>query len=283
MLSIDVAKDWVGLEDGADTTVLQLITDGVVDYVRQATNLPLFTPPVAWEQLLDCRGPVEGGLSLIGQTDYQRFPLYAEPVRLLTGQFAVAQDDTAVTGTASMLTRQLSVVGKTPVRIAGEWSRVSSITDDEAMVIDTAHTAGATDEEIEIGMISVESRASAGKAWYVEDPQLFEISGRSLYTTTRAIPQGLRTLRVRYLVGYDANRQPADIVLLMLRMIQFLWKSKKRTATSVSLDGAIRVTWGDFGKQAESFKRQADDLRGPVGFIGNTGRQLHGDQGEWPA
>ncbi len=291
MVSIELLREWAGLgTDGSQDPTLKVIADGVEDFIAKGTNRILRCPPGIYEQVLDVPKAHGGGLSRIHADTVQRLRLREEPYRQIVGSVTVSAGGTTVTGTGTTFTRSLSAVGSdadaprptTTVNIDGEISTVATITDDETFELTDAHVAGAAETKLLVGMVTVESRSDPSSAWLRHTPGLFEIDGRALYTTSKFLPPGKRTVRVRYLLGYEEGDAPSDISLLLLQMVKSVFNSKRRRSKSIAVEGSIRVTWAAFKDEAEAFAKKLDNLKVAMSFsTGSAGRFLKGTSAEW--
>lgn len=263
-MPIGQLRDWAGVADGSSDDTLLLIESGVIKLIASGSNRLLFSPPQIYEETLEATGLVGGGLSGIDASTQQRVRLLEEPQPKLTGTVTVAPGGIVVTGTSTKFLSQLAVGA--PITVAAESILVESIESDVSLTLAEPHVAGATDAKATGGLITIEARQTPAGEWTAEDPRLFEVQGRVIWTTSQVLPAGRRLVRIRYLLGWEEGEQPEDIGLLILEMVRSAFRNKNQRAESVSVDGAFSLTWADFGEEAKVFMEQARAIRRPVGF-----------------
>lgn len=282
MIATATLRDWAGVTDDSKEALLEQIRDGVIGLFARATHRVIVTPPQVYQQVLDVPAIYNGGLSYLETTQSQRIVLAEVPRAKRSGTVTVAADSKAVTGSGTSFTKELSVDPDSAIRIGAETHVVDAITDDTNLTLATAHEAGASGAAYSADLISIECRSGYSSAWVAEDPTDYELEGRTLVSGIRTLPAGERRLRVRYMLGYETGELPDDWELVILKVFRAVYTRRQRRTSSLSVDGAIRVSWADIGSEAKHLRDEVKQFARPMVRV-QPGTFLAGGHTQWAA
>lgn len=268
MVTIAQLRDWAKVSTAEYDDTLRLIEAGILELLSKSTNRTLVSPVEMRSAIVTAPELQRHGLTGVMAATQQRIRLIDEVQQYLSGTVAGTADSTTITGTDTRFTEQL-VAGSRFLADAGGWHVVASITSDTELELEGAVEADFDGVAALVpgGVVSIEKRSGAGTEFELLDLADFEMTAEGeIYAVATDLPTTYRGVRVKYLVGYDEGQGPAGIVLLVLQMVKAFWQEKKRSSSSIAIDGAFTVQWADFGGSAQTFMERAKSLRRPVGF-----------------
>jgi hypothetical protein len=281
MVSIETLRELAGLSAGdtSKDTVLRQLAAGSLAFIAHETGRLLVCPPMAYQQVLSPPEPPRVGLSP-GEAWIQRVLMRTAPQRKLTGTVTVAAGATELVGTGTKFTTQLAV-GSTVI-IAGQSIAVATISSDTALSLAEEHVAGATDVLAFIEVIALHQREDLQSAWTALDTAEFEFENSSIYPLGDLFPSGKRTVRVRYLVGFEEGYGPPEVELLFNKIFRAAYSSRAKRSKTVTVDGAFTVTWADLSEEKESLKEDLATVSEHLAYNTAEGVFLQGASSQWP-
>lgn len=273
MNTIDDLRLWAGLVAGDNTQddLLRSIEAGVVALIESQTNRLYVTPPEPATEIFNGPQMHTGGLSRTAPGPQQWITLEELPIAELDGTFTVLPGETTVVGVLSKATEQLSESPATAITFSGvaDPVLVETITDDTNFSLAEPVIEGIADATAEAAITTIETRHAGHKTWLELDPRDFEIERRRIYSIWADFIPGRRTVRVRYRRGFEEGEGPADAALLVNEMVGAIFSQRAESTANVSsvdIEGAYKITWGDFGKQSEKFQSRIDLLNRGLEF-----------------
>jgi hypothetical protein len=263
MIPIEQLREWAGLDpsDSSKDDTLRFLEAASIGLIEELTGRRFACPPEKLAQVLDGPPVYSGGLSNFAPGPQQWVTVLEEPLQRLTGTFSTVAGSVDVVGVGSLVTNELSSSPATSVWLDSQDPvEVVEIIDDLNFKIATPAPLTLSAVYGVAPLIGAEIRVPCGD-WSAISTSRLEVEGRRVFSRFSDYPVGTRTVRLTFRHGYNEGEAPPEVMSLVLDMVKMSYRELTRRASTVSVQGMLRLEWRQLGAESELLYARAMALR----------------------